>query len=296
MPELPEVETVRRGLAPFVEGARIAAARLNRPDLRFPFPQDFEKSLTGRQVVGVSRRAKYLLFELDSGINLLSHLGMTGNYRFYEGAIAEPSRYRQPDVAERHDHVVLDLAAPDGAHRTLIYSDPRRFGFMTLFSSPADCPFLKDLGPEPLGNQFSAPQLAARFRGRRAPVKSALLDQRNVAGLGNIYVSEALWRAGISPTMPTGALVDSAGGAKPALEMLVAAIKSVLEEAIAAGGSTLKDFRQSDGAPGYFQHNFDVYDRADAPCRRAGCNGTITRMVQSGRSSFYCPVCQAESG
>lgn len=296
MPELPEVETVRRGLAPLVEGALITTVRLNRPDLRFPFPDDFAKSLTGARITSVGRRAKYLLFALDSGATLLSHLGMTGNYRFSDELLAAPSRYRQPIAAERHDHVVLELTGPEGTNRALIYSDPRRFGFMTLFTSPEACSFLKDLGPEPLGNAFSAPQLAARFRGRRAPVKSALLDQRNVAGLGNIYVSEALWRAGIAPTLSVGTLVADDGAAKPALEALVGAVRSVLEEAIAAGGSTLKDFRQSDGAPGYFQHNFDVYDRADAPCRRVGCNGTVTRMVQSGRASFYCPVCQAESG
>lgn len=296
MPELPEVETVRRGLAPLVEGAQITAARLNRPDLRFPFPADFAKSLTGARITGLKRRAKYLLFTLDSGITVLSHLGMTGNYRFSDMVLTQTTRHRHPEAADRHDHVVFDLSAPDGTARSLIYSDPRRFGFMTLFTSPETCAFLKDLGPEPLGNQFSAPQLAVRFRGRRSPVKSALLDQRNVAGLGNIYVSEALWRAGIAPTLAAGALVDKDGGAKPALEALVGATKSVLEDAIAAGGSTLRDFRQSDGAPGYFQHNFDVYDRADAPCRRSGCNGTIFRLVQSGRSSFYCPVCQAESG
>jgi formamidopyrimidine-DNA glycosylase len=222
---------------------------------------------------------------------------MTGNFRFEDQpSVGAGSRYHFAGGGTKHDHVVFDLVMTDGTRTALVYADPRRFGFMTLFSDPLACAYLSHLGPEPMGNDFSAPQLAERFLGRRTPVKSALLDQRNVAGLGNIYVSEALWRAGIAPTEPTGRLVDSNGAASPRLDVLVGAIRAVLAEAIAAGGSTLKDFRAADGASGYFQHRFDVYDRDGAACRRPGCSGTITRIVQSGRSSYFCPRCQAESG
>jgi len=294
MPELPEVETVRRGLSPLITGARIDHVTLNRPNLRFAFPKDFADRLAGRRITAVNRRAKYLLIELDDGMTLLSHLGMTGNFRVADMPLDQPSRYHAPLVPGKHDHVLIGLRHADGRAADLIYSDPRRFGFMDLFADPGDCAFLNRLGPEPLGNELTAIAVAKCFAGRKTPVKAALLDQRNIAGLGNIYVCEALWRSGIAPQTPAGNLVLADGQPRAELEALVGAIRDVLGEAIAAGGSTLKDFRNADGGAGYFQHSFDVYDRRDSPCRTKGCDGTITRIVQSGRSSFYCPQCQVE--
>ncbi len=295
MPELPEVETVRRGLAPYLEGATIEAVRLNRPNLRFPFPADFAQQLTGQTIKSVNRRAKYLLVELTGGTIWLSHLGMTGNFALSDREIEVPSRYFSSPPTGKHDHVEMVLTRSGEAPATLIYSDPRRFGFMDIYSDSADCPFLADLGPEPLGNQFTAAHLAARFLKRKTPIKSALLDQRNVAGLGNIYVCEALWRAKIAPQTPAHKLVAPNGAPTAKLEDLARAIRAVLEAAIAAGGSTLKDFRNSDGQSGYFQHSFDVYDRQDEACRTPNCSGIVARIVQSGRSSFFCPTCQSET-
>ena len=292
MPELPEVETVRRGLEPYVTGARIVAVELRRPDLRFPWPNAFAETLTGATIAAAERRAKYLLFRLSSGPTWLSHLGMTGSYRFADFAFKSPSRYYEPTATEKHDHVQLHLAHPLHGEMLLIYNDARRFGFMDLFSDEADSAYLKDLGPEPLSNGFSAQSMAERFRGRIAPMKAVLLDQRVVAGLGNIYVSEALHRAHIHPERQAGTLVRGDGTPDPALERLAVAVREVLNEAVAAGGSTLRDFRNADGGSGYFQHSFSVYDREGAPCPTPGCDGTITRIVQSGRSSFFCPRCQ----
>lgn len=286
MPELPEVETVRRGLAPHLEGARIKKVTLNRPDLRFKFPDRFIERLSGQTITSVNRRAKYLLFALDGGETLLGHLGMTGNFRMQD----------TPFTSAKHDHVEIKITHPERAPATLIYSDPRRFGFMDLFDDAADCKFLNQLGPEPLGNDLSAKSLAARFKGRKTPIKTALLDQRNIAGLGNIYVCEALWRAGIAPQTRAAHLVDKDGDPIPALELLLRAIRDVLQAAIIAGGSTLKDFRNAEGEAGYFQHAFDVYGREDASCHTSGCTGTILRIVQAGRSSFFCPLCQPEIG
>ena len=292
MPELPEVETVRRGLAPYLEGARIDKVTLNRANLRFPFPQGFIKALEGQTIVTVGRRAKYLLFRLSSGKTWLGHLGMTGAFRFAEGRYKEPSRYYEPAEDEKHDHVVMQLTHPDRGRLTLIYTDPRRFGVMDLFEREEDSPYLQGLGPEPLGNGFNPEEMAARFKGKSAPMKAALLDQRVVAGLGNIYVSEALWRAHIRPTVPAKKLVLKSGKPSARLDLLADGVRSVLAEAIEAGGSTLRDFRAADGGSGYFQHRFDVYDREGEPCHTPGCRGTIKRIVQSGRSTFYCPVCQ----
>lgn len=292
MPELPEVETVRRGLEPYLRGARLGEVELRRPDLRFPIPPHFAETLTGATVEAVERRAKYLLLRLSNGWTWLSHLGMTGAWRFRDFRFKEPSRYYEPDAAEKHDHVLVDIDHPAEGRMTLIYNDARRFGFMDLFQRDDESPYLRDLGPEPLSNSFDAPYLARRFSGRTAPAKAALLDQRIVAGLGNIYVSEALHRAHIRPERAIGTLVDAAGRPAPELELLPAAIRNVLGEAIEAGGSTLRDFRAADGTSGYFQHHFSVYDRAGEPCPTPGCSGTIARIVQSGRSSFFCPVCQ----
>lgn len=292
MPELPEVETVRRGLMPYLEGARISAVRLNRQDLRFAFPDRFAERMTGQTILEVGRRAKYLIITLsDAGI-WLSHLGMTGSYRFSDRTIAEPSRYFAQHPATGHDHAELLLEHPMHGSLALIYSDPRRFGFMDLTNSERESAFLTGLGPEPLSNAFNAQMLAERLVGRRAPIKAALLDQRVVAGLGNIYVSEALYRTHIRPETPSLTLVGPDGGATPVLEALVRAIRAVLEEAISAGGSTLQDFRNAEGNSGYFQHRFAVYDREGEPCLTPDCTGRIERIVQSGRSSFFCPVCQ----
>ena len=282
MPELPEVETVRRGLAPVMEGQVIAEARVNRPDLRWPFPPDMALRLTGRRVLRLRRRSKYILADLDSGETLLIHLGMSGRM-LVSGDPLGRFVHDHP-AAEKHDHVVLDME--NGARIT--FNDPRRFGAMDLLeTATADRhKLLALIGPEPLGNDFSEPYLVAAFEGRNTPVKSALLDQRIVAGLGNIYVCEALFRSRISPRRKAGQIAATRVAA------LVPIIRQVLAEAIEADGSSLRDFRQADGELGYFQHSFDAYGREGEPCRAAGCTGTIARIVQSGRSTFYCPKCQ----
>ena len=286
MPELPEVETIRRGLVSLVEGAGITSVTINRPDLRFPFPAGLT-SIAGTHIESIGRRAKYLLFTLSDGRVLLSHLGMTGAWRVDTLAPAEPTRLNPAGRAAVHDHLAIGVVRGETVG-TLIYNDPRRFGFVSLAANADSAPELKGIGPEPLGNGFSPEHLGAVAAGRKAPIKSVLLDQRVVAGLGNIYVCEALWRSGIAPTRAAGTL----GAAE--IAALVAAIREVLGDAIAAGGSTLKDFVSAEGATGYFQHSFDVYGRAGDPCRRPGCSGTIARIVQSGRSSFYCPDCQSK--
>lgn len=292
MPELPEVETVRRGLEPWLVGARIDKVTLNRPNLRFAFPQGLAVALEGATVVSVSRRAKYLLILLDSGKTVLSHLGMTGSWRFAEHGIDKPPRYYEPGSEPRHDHMVWDIAHPKHGNSHLIYADPRRFGFIDLCDDVNDSAYLKDLGPEPLGNDFNAAAMAAKFTGKKTPIKAALLDQRVVAGLGNIYVAEALHRSHILPTVLAGTLVTARGKPKVALEDLSSAVRQVLIEAIEVGGSTLRDFRNAEGGSGYFQHRFAVYDREGEPCPTPLCTGTVQRIVQSGRSTFFCPVCQ----
>lgn len=292
MPELPEVETVRRGLEPFLSGAVIKAVTLHRENLRFAFPDGFAKALTGKRIETLSRRAKYLLFTLSDGATWLTHLGMTGAYLVADTPLDEPSRLNRVETGDKHVHFSASLSHPDHGVLTLSYSDPRRFGFMGRYPPGAANPFIDTLGPEPLGNALSAHGLAAALRGRKGPIKTLLLDQRVVAGLGNIYVCEALHRAGILPTRAGGSLVTSDGDPTPELTALVPAIRDVLEEALAAGGSTLRDFRTTDGTPGYFQHSFAVYGREDAPCLKSGCGGEITRIAQAGRSSFFCPSCQ----
>jgi formamidopyrimidine-DNA glycosylase len=282
LPELPEVETVRRGLMPVMEGRRIEAAEVRRPDLRWPFPPGMAGRLTGRRVERLRRRSKYILADLDSGESLLIHLGMSGRM-LVSGAMLGEFHHDHPAPA-KHDHVVLEMEG--GARVT--FNDARRFGAMDLVETArAEAHWLlAGLGPEPLGNEFSGAYLVERLRGRATPIKAALLDQRVVAGLGNIYVCEVLHRAGISPRRKVGRI------AAPRLAALVPTIRAVLDEAIAAGGSSLRDYRQADGELGYFQHAFRVYDREGAPCPTPGCGGTIRRIVQSGRSSFYCPECQ----
>lgn len=292
MPELPEVETVRRGLEPWLAGARIEKVVLNRKDLRFPFPKGLAKALEGKTIDSIGRRAKYLLFRLDSGMTLLSHLGMTGSYRFEGRKYKEPSRYYEPDQDQKHDHMRIEVIHPEHGQLTVIYNDARRFGFVDLFRIEDESPYLHGLGPEPLGNAFSAVSMAEKFAGKKAPMKAALLDQKVVAGLGNIYVSEALWRAHIRPDIAADTLVLKSGAPSKRLEDLADGVRTVLNEAIEAGGSTLKDFRAASGESGYFQHRFAVYDREGEPCPTPGCKGVIERIVQSGRSTFFCPVCQ----
>lgn len=282
MPELPEVETVRRGLLPAMEGRVIERARVNRPDLRFPFPARMADRLTGARVLRLRRRSKYILGDLSTGETLLIHLGMSGRM-LISGVALGKFHYDHPAPA-RHDHVVLDMEG--GARVT--FNDARRFGAMDLMdTATADAHWLLcDIGPEPLGNAFNEDYLVQRLKGRNTPVKTALLDQKIVAGLGNIYVCEVLHRAGIDPRRKAGAI------SAKRVAGLVPVIRAVLAEAIEAGGSSLRDYRQADGELGYFQHSFRVYDREGAPCPAEGCPGTIGRISQSGRSTFFCPRCQ----
>jgi formamidopyrimidine-DNA glycosylase len=280
MPELPEVETVRRGLAPVMEGAVIERAEVNRPDLRWPLPERMADRLTGARVTALRRRSKYILADLDRGETLLIHLGMSGRM-LISGAMLGQFHHDHP-APQKHDHVVLHM---EGGAR-ITFNDARRFGAMDLKPTGGTHPLLAGLGPEPFGNDFNEPYLATRLAGRRTPIKSALLDQRIVAGLGNIYVCETLFRARISPLTLAGDLTETA------VYGLVPIIREVLAEAIDAGGSSLRDFRQANGELGYFSKHFQVYDREGDPCETPGCPSAITRTVQSGRSSFWCPTCQ----
>lgn len=293
MPELPEVETVMRGLKPVLEGRTIQSVSLRRDGLRFPFPADFAGRLSGQRIGNLTRRAKYILASLGSGDCLLVHLGMTGRFTVL------PAQSKARNLGEfyfetgteqgegAHDHVVLTL--DDGAR--VVYTDPRRFGIMDLFpeAEAGTHKLLSGIGIEPLGNELNADYLAERFRGKAAPLKAALLDQKLIAGLGNIYVSEVLHRSGLSPKRKSGSLVHRKTH-DPRLELLVRNIRDVLNEAIVAGGSTLQDFAHTDGAEGSFQQRFRVYDREGQPC--AQCGAPILRLVQSGRSTFYCRHCQ----
>ncbi|RLJ98036.1 bifunctional DNA-formamidopyrimidine glycosylase/DNA-(apurinic or apyrimidinic site) lyase [Ruegeria conchae] len=282
MPELPEVETVRRGLSPAMEGVVIKRADVNRPDLRWPFPERMAERLTGQRVDRLRRRSKYILADLNSGETLLIHLGMSGRMTVSGDPLGQFA-HKHP-MPEKHDHVVFHMA--NGTRIT--FNDPRRFGAMDLLptATAEDHKLLSVLGPEPLGNDFHEQHLIEAFKGKNSPVKSALLDQGIVAGLGNIYVCEALYRGKVSPRRKAGQISASRVGA------LVPIIRQVLQDAIEAGGSSLRDFRQADGELGYFQHSFDVYGREGRPCRTKGCSGEIKRITQSGRSSFYCAQCQ----
>lgn len=282
MPELPEVETVRRGLAPAMEGVVIGRADVNRPDLRWPFPDRMADRLSGQKVLQLRRRSKYILADLESGETLLIHLGMSGRMTVSGDPLGQFAH--DHPAAEKHDHVVFHMA--NGARIT--FNDPRRFGAMDLLRTDGweSHKLIRDLGPEPLGNAFTPDHLVAAFKDKNTPVKSALLDQRIVSGLGNIYVCEALYRARISPLRKARQI------AADRVRRLVPIVRDVLSDAIDAGGSSLKDFRQADGELGYFQHSFDVYGREGAPCRTPDCGQPIKRVVQSGRSSFYCATCQ----
>ncbi len=285
MPELPEVETVRRGLAPVMEGARFRRVEARRPDMRFALPKRFAQRLEGKTVDSLDRRGKYMIAALSSGESLIMHLGMSGRFTIEIGGAKQSGGLDPaPGGDPKHDHVVFEMAGRTGARIT--YNDPRRFGFMDLVSTSAveECRYFKAMGPEPLGNQFSAASLSTALKGKKTPIKTALLDQRVVAGLGNIYVCEALYRARISPRRRA----MSVAGVRS--ERLHRAILAVLNDAIDAGGSSLKDFANTQGELGYFQHRFDVYDREGQLCRH--CGGTIQRQMQAGRSSFFCTGCQ----
>jgi formamidopyrimidine-DNA glycosylase len=291
MPELPEVETVRRGLAPAMEGARIAKVEVRDRRLRWPIARDFEKRLNGQTVEGLGRRAKYLLADLSSGDVLLMHLGMSGSFRV--GHEAKPGvYYHERSKSTAHDHVVFHMSNGE----VVTFNDPRRFGSMKLVARARleQEPLLRALGPEPLGNEFDAAMLARACAGKKTSLKAALSDQRVVAGLGNIYVCEALFRARLSPKRRASTIAGRDGKPNERAVALVEAIKAVLNDAIAAGGSSLRDHRRADGSLGDFQHHFQVYDREGEPCPR--CKGkkttTIRRIVQTGRSTFYCPSCQ----
>ncbi|MGE5564574.1 MAG: bifunctional DNA-formamidopyrimidine glycosylase/DNA-(apurinic or apyrimidinic site) lyase [Parcubacteria group bacterium] len=286
MPELPEVETVRRGLEPVLSGARLIRVEARRPDLRFPLPEGFVQRLTGAKIERLERRAKYLLAPLDRGDTLVMHLGMTGRFEIETAKKqVQPGDFvyaHPPDP--KHAHVVFET---DGGARVTYY-DPRRFGFMDLIPTEGlwEHPWFKGMGPEPLGEGLTESYLAQAFAGRKQGPKTLLLDQRIVAGLGNIYVCEALHRAGISPIRPAGKIP------KKKFAPLVTAIREVLAEAVEAGGSSISDYAGADGALGYFQHRFRVYDREHEPCPTPGCRGVVRRTVQAGRSTFHCPVCQ----
>jgi formamidopyrimidine-DNA glycosylase len=282
MPELPEVETVRRGLAPVLEGRRLLRVIQRRPDLRWPLPARFAERLTGRRIERLGRRSKYLLAELYGDETLIVHLGMSG--RMIVAGEPLGDFVHEAGRLVQHDHV--EFHAEGGAR--VVFNDARRFGAMDLWPSHAleRHRLLAAIGPEPMGNAFSGGYLAERLAGRRTSIKAALLDQRIVAGLGNIYVCEALHRAGIGPGRTAGSL------SRPRIERLVQAIRDTLEAAIAAGGSSLRDYRQADGELGYFQHSFNVYGREGKPCPASGCPGVVRRIVQSARSSYYCPRCQ----
>jgi formamidopyrimidine-DNA glycosylase len=304
MPELPEVETVRRGLAPVMEGATVVGVTLRRGDLRSPFPENFAARIAGRRILALGRRAKYLLADLEDGVVVVMHLGMSGAFRIEHTGTgqrggASPTvageAFHYPRSEDRaHDHVVFDLEGGAGTGLRIVYNDPRRFGFMSLVPRTTldDHAWFSGLGLEPTGNALDAAYLAKVFAGKAAPLKAALLDQRYVAGLGNIYVCEALHRAGLSPRRAAGTIAASDARPVEGARLLAAAIREVIDAAIAAGGSTLRDHRQVDGELGYFQHTFQVYGREGEACMRAGCSGRVERIVQSGRSTYFCPRCQ----
>ncbi len=276
MPELPEVETVRRGIEKAALGKIIKSVQVNRRDLRFPLPENFEKTLAGRKIESLARRGKYALMFLSGGSVMVLHLGMSGRIHIYGGGDAYSPL--------KHDHVVFILE--DGTR--LVFQDPRRFGYILLISREGwqECAPFALMGPEPLGNDFNGPALLARLTGKRTPLKAALLDQNVVAGLGNIYVCEALYRSRLNPERLGESVTDKEA------ERLVACIRDVLNDAIAAGGSTLRDYQKTDGSLGYFQYSFSVYDREGDVCADKGCGGVIRRIVQAGRSTFYCASCQ----
>jgi formamidopyrimidine-DNA glycosylase len=292
MPELPEVETVRRGLEGALVGARFERVEQRRPNLRFPFPERFGERLEGVRMAALERRAKYLLGRLESGDVLAMHLGMSGRFTVHQ---TNSSGHASPeaiaaDHGDAHDHVVFHMSS----NTRVVYNDVRRFGFMDLIGETdlAQHKLFRGLGVEPLSDDLTPAFMAGAFANKQTPIKAALLDQKLIAGLGNIYVCEALHRAGLSPERTAASLAKSTGGPGVRANRLTEAVKSVLADAIAAGGSSLKDYQHADGSLGYFQHSFAVYGREGQNCPRAACRGTIQRIVQSGRSTFFCARCQ----
>ncbi len=293
MPELPEVETVRRGLEPVMVHARIDRLEVRRPDLRFPFPPRFTARIEGQTVTSLGRRAKYLLADLSSGEVLIMHLGMSGRFTIHppQGKGGKLGNlYHDSERVDAHDHVTFYLS--NGAR--VVYNDPRRFGFMDLVPRVEleTSKHIKGIGIEPLGNELDGDLIRTKFQGKKAPLKATLLDQKNIAGLGNIYVCEALHRAHLSPKRKAMTLATTKGAMKHKADELAVAIRDVLTDAVKAGGSTLRDYAQADGSLGYFQHSFRVYDREGEPCPTKDCTGVIKRIIQSGRSTFFCPTCQ----
>jgi len=293
MPELPEVETVRKGLEPILVGNAFARVEQRRKDLRFPLPKHFAERLKGRTVEALDRRAKYLLARLDDGEVLVMHLGMTGRFSIdhANGEAETPGRFVHSQAGPpKHEHIVFHLG--DGA--TIRYSDARRFGLMDIVSADglSSYALFKGLGVEPLSSSFTPQWLATKLKGKATSIKAALIDQRLIAGLGNIYACEALFRARISPKRLAGTLATRTGKATQKTKALVDSVKAVLEDAIKSGGSSLRDYKRADGSLGEFQHRFKVYGREGKPCARKGCGGTVRRIVQGGRSTFYCPTCQ----
>ena len=290
MPELPEVETVKRGLEPSFTHAKIIKVKQNRPDLRFPFPENFQSRLTGREIIGLGRRAKYLLIYLDNGETIISHLGMSGSWRVENRTLG--SYYHEKNKLAAHDHFEMDIRTENGELLHAVYNDPRRFGFMLLTKTAGleHHKLLAHLGPEPTGNGLSGAYLNEVLRNREAPLKAALLDQTIIAGLGNIYVCEALWRSHLSPKRKSLTLGKKSSVARQKSELLAQNIRDVINKAIEVGGSSFRDYIHADGSLGYFQHRFSVYGREGEPCLQ--CGNPIKRIVQSGRSSFYCPHCQ----
>lgn len=295
MPELPEVETVRRGLAPVMEESMVEKVILNRPNLRFPFPDQFISRLEGQKILSVGRRAKYLALDLESGEVLIMHLGMSGSFRIEmaEG-VSAPGIFHHPrSEKQKHDHVIITVNGENG-RAEIIYNDPRRFGYMDLVarSGMETHKHFVNIGIEPTGNALDGAIISKLFAGKSAPLKAALLDQRLIAGLGNIYVCEALWHAGLSPQRKATTITRKDGKATKRTELLAQSIREIIARAIEAGGSSLRDHKQTDGTMGYFQHTFNVYDQEGKPCKREDCNSIIKRIVQSGRSTFFCPTCQ----
>jgi len=286
MPELPEVETVVQGLLTAITGKLIKTVTINRPNLRWPFPKGMKERLEGNVVLNVNRRSKYILVELSLGETMIMHLGMSGRVLIHQGKAQnnhENFYFNQPEI-EKHDHVIFDFE--EGIR--VVYNDPRRFGAIDVCNSMelSTHKMISNLGIEPLSNQFNADFLLEKFKGSKTTIKAALLNQRHVCGLGNIYVCEALWRSGISPLKLAGQIKINK------IELLTTAIRKVLLEAISSGGSSLKDFKNTEGALGYFQHNFNVYDSEGNSCKTVGCCETIKKIVQAGRSTFFCNNCQ----
>lgn len=298
LPELPEVETVRRGLTPYLQGARIERVELRRENLRFAFPENFAHHLTGSTVTHIGRRAKFLVITLDNDMVLISHLGMSGSYHVEpkkngEKAPQNEPRYHATARMAAHDHVVFHTRNEKG-RAVITYNDPRRFGYMDIVPTQDlnTCRHFANVGIEPTGNALNGTAINHLFQAKKAPLKAALLDQSLIAGLGNIYVCEALWQSGLSPRRSAASITSKSKPATKRTEVLASNIRDVIDRAIAAGGSTLQDHRSPDGTLGYFQHNFAVYDREGEDCKKADCNGKISRIVQSGRSTFYCRSCQ----